>query len=67
MSPWNKDRPPVHPKNTCEFDFKIRDFELNVKCLKLLYSFLVVTCGPAVFVFDAANSHCHLRFFLICE
>lgn len=34
MNPWNKDRPPVHLKNTCESDFKIQAKpELNLKCL----------------------------------
>lgn len=50
MSPWNKDRSPVHPKNTCEFDFKIQAApELSAKCLWLLYSFRGVTCSSAGF------------------
>lgn len=70
MSPWNKDRPPVHPKSTCEFKVKIRDSGKPwIKCEMFVATilFLLITCSPAVFVFDATNSHCHSRFILICD
>lgn len=41
MSPWNKDRPPVHPRSTCE---------LNVECFELLHLFLVASLGQQILI-----------------
>lgn len=55
MSPWNKDRPPVHLKNTCEFARKIWDSgKYWIKRDMFVAVLLIPGCSPC--------SHAFLQF-----